>query len=69
MKTITEKELREMGRAPRKTRINMKTGQKQVHLYTDDEILAYVKTGIVHLGPDAEWIEVVEEQEANNAIN
>lgn len=69
MKTITEKELREMGRAPRKTRINMKTGQKQVHLYTDDEILTYVKTGIVHLGPDAEWIEVVEEQEANNAIN
>ena len=69
MKTITEKELREMGRAPRKTRINMKTGQKQVHLYTDDEILAYVKTGIVHLGPDAEWIEVVKEQEASDAIN
>lgn len=61
MKKITEKELKDMGRAPRKVRINMKNGQKLVHLYTDKEILEYVKTGAVDIGSDAEWIEVVKE--------
>ena len=59
MKTITEKELKDMGRIPRKVRINMKNGQKLVHIYTDEEILTYVKTGVVDIGQDAEWLEVV----------
>ena len=59
MKTITESELNKMGRVPRKTRISLKDGRKQVHLFTDDEILELVKTGKVTMKDDAEWIDVV----------
>lgn len=61
MKTITEKELSDMGRAPRKTRISLINGQKQVHFFTDEEILEMVKTGHTTLPADAEWITVVKD--------
>ena len=61
MKTMTEKELSNLGRVPRKIRINMKDGTKQVHLFTDEEILEHVKTGKATIGKDAEWITVVKE--------
>lgn len=61
MKTITENELNAMGRKPRKIRISMKDGKKQVHFFTDEEILELVKNGTVSIGPDAEWIDVIKE--------
>ena len=59
MKTITEQELNNMGRVPRKTRISLKDGRRQVHIYTDEEILELVKTGKATIPADAEWIDVV----------
>lgn len=61
MKTITEQELKAMGRVPRKTRISMQNGKKQVHIFTDEEILEFVKTGKVSIPSDAEWIDIVKE--------
>ena len=63
MTTITESELKQLGRAPRKTRISLTDGTKQVHLFSDDEILELVKTGTVHIGPDAEWLTIVKDKE------
>lgn len=59
--TITEQELKNLGRVPRKTRISLVDGRKQVHIYTDAEILELVKTGKATIGKDAEWIDVVKE--------
>lgn len=63
MGTITEKELLLLGRTPRKTRISLKDGKKQVHIFTDNEILELVKTGRVNLPTDAEWLDVVHDPE------
>lgn len=63
MKTITEQELKNLGRTPRKIRISLTTGKKQVHLYTDQEIVDLARKGTVELGPDAEWINVVKEED------
>lgn len=62
MKTITEKELMNLGRAPRKTRISLKDGTKQVHIYSDEEILQLVRTGRAKLSEDAEWLTVVPDE-------
>lgn len=61
MKTITENELNTMGRKPRKIRISLRDGKKQVHFFTDEEILELVKNGKVTISPDAEWIDVIKE--------
>lgn len=61
MRYITEKELSELGRVPRKTRISMTDGTKQVHIFSDDEILEFVKTGKVTIDKNAEWLTVVKE--------
>lgn len=61
MKTITEQELKNLGRTPRKIRISLTTGKKQVHFFTDEEILELVKNGTVSISPDAEWIDVIKE--------
>lgn len=59
MKTMTEKEYYNLGRVPRKTRISLKDGTRQVHIFSDEEILQLAKTGRVNIGPDAEWITIV----------
>lgn len=61
MKTITEKELNALGRVPRRTRVSLKDGTKQVYIFSDEEILKLVKTGQVTIPEDAEWITVVKE--------
>ena len=61
--TITEKELFNLGRVPRKTRISLRDGTKQVHIYTDSEILELVKTGRATIPADAEWLTVIKEEE------
>lgn len=61
MKTISEQELNNLGRVPRKTRISLKDGTKQVHIFTDNEILEFVKTGKATIPADAEWLTVVKE--------
>ena len=61
MKTITEKELNALGRTPRRTRVSLKDGTKQVYIFSDKEILELVKTGQVTIPEDAEWITVVKE--------
>lgn len=66
MKTITEQELANLGRVPRKTRISLKDGTKQVHILTDSEILELVKTGTYHLDENAEWLTVVRENHDNS---
>lgn len=66
MKTMTELELRQLGRTPRKTRISMVDGTKQVHIFTDNEILQLVKTGTVELEENAEWITIVKQKENAN---
>lgn len=43
---------------PRKVRINIKTGKKEVHVFTDDEILEFFHTGKVEIKDDAKWEEV-----------
>lgn len=61
MKTITEKELEALGRAPRSTRFSLKDGTKQIYLYSDEQILELVKTGKTTIPADAEWITVVKD--------
>lgn len=56
---ITEQELNNMGRVPRKTRISFNDGKKYVHLFSDEEILELVKTGKATISEDAEWLEVI----------
>lgn len=60
-KTMTEQELKDLGRVPRKVRMNLLDGRKQVHIFTDAEILELVKTGKATIGKDAEWIDIVKE--------
>lgn len=62
MKTITEQELANLGRIPRKTRISLRDGTKQVHIFSDAEIVEFVKTGKVNLDENAEWLTVVREK-------
>lgn len=43
---------------PKKVRINMKTGKKEEHVFTDEEILEFYRTGKITIDENTVWQEV-----------